>query len=66
MAIFRRNNGRHWFILLVYIVVCGVSFHGIKGEKQNHGPTKKCPFCANDIKPEAVVCQFCGKELPQA
>jgi hypothetical protein len=28
------------------------------------GNTKKCPFCANDIKKEAIVCQFCGRELP--
>jgi hypothetical protein len=58
-------TGGNWFILLVYIGLCGMSFYGIKSEKQNHEPTKKCPFCANDIKPEAVVCQFCGKELPQ-
>jgi hypothetical protein len=25
---------------------------------------KKCPFCANIIKEDAVVCQFCGKDLP--
>ena len=27
--------------------------------------SQKCPFCANNIKKEAIVCQFCGRDLPE-
>lgn len=38
---------------------------GPSGEPIPLTDTKKCPFCAEDIKLAAIVCKHCGRELAE-
>jgi len=62
---------RHLLIilfLLALILVVGVSVVVlvvrvlVPGERRQG--SRKCPFCAELIRREAVVCRFCGRDVP--
>ena len=60
-----RGSGINWgntTILFFTVTVSAGIAHHILSKRVN----KKCPFCANEIKKEVAMCQFCNKELPKA
>jgi hypothetical protein len=65
-SIIARRKGRHpigWFILCAIVPLLIVVI-AVLPPLVSKGYTKKCPYCAEIIKKDAMVCKHCGRELP--
>lgn len=62
------NSGCGWFALGVLLGPIGLlmAFFTSDNEQEKNfrnGNTKRCPYCAEYVKQEAIVCKHCGRNL---
>jgi hypothetical protein len=70
-AYIAKSKGRSFGLFLFYGLMLGpiaiihaLVMKGETGAAQGGQGSKKCPYCAETIKQEAIVCKHCGRDLP--
>lgn len=63
------NSGCGGFVLGVLLGPIGLlisffSSDNTEAKRKQTGNTKKCPYCAEYVKTDAIVCKHCGRTLP--
>ena len=70
-AYIAKSKGRSFGQFLIYGAMLGpiaiihaLVMKGETGTAQGGDGSRKCPYCAERIQQEAIVCKHCGRDLP--
>lgn len=62
------NDRQNIIVFAGAVAIIGAIFVGFASKNQQtadqSSSTRTCPFCAEKIRTEALICRFCQKELP--
>lgn len=71
IAVFRKHPNRQAILILNLLLgwtvlgwIGALVWAAINPTQPSPGQLKKCPFCAENVRREAVKCKHCGSALP--
>lgn len=53
-----------WPVALVHVLVTPADRRVLDARAIGSGTARKCPHCAELVRPEARICKHCGRDLP--